>query len=88
MAWSIGSKILSDIVTSLTEHVQEDSTRHSVYFDLVALFEEYGCDTLNECRGEDPLLDEVLYDAGIIDLDEKDDDEDEEEGLSGNLDYY
>ena len=62
MGWSSGSRMMSDIIQLLKKHVKDDMKRSRIHYGLIEIFEENDCDTLYECRGEDPIFD-VVFDT-------------------------
>jgi hypothetical protein len=57
MGWNTGSEIMSGIIESLVNSVGDTDTREEIYVSLINLFEEYDCDVLFECKGEDVAFD-------------------------------
>jgi len=49
MGWSSGSRLMSYIIESLDEHVDDMDTKRRIYLDLIEAFEDMDCDTLMEC---------------------------------------
>lgn len=49
MGWNTGSQIMSDIIIALQDRVTDDNMRMEIYQDLIPIFENYDCDTLDEC---------------------------------------
>jgi hypothetical protein len=66
MGWSTGSSVLSEIAQTILNYVGNEDDRKMIYEDLVEIFQEYDCDTLDECAGIDFILDEVLVEQGFI----------------------
>lgn len=60
MGWSSGSRLLGDVIESLQKHVPDDEAREAVYVELIDAFEDFDCDTLDECTGEDEAFDAAL----------------------------
>jgi hypothetical protein len=58
MSWSKGSMIMSEIIEALIDTISDDE-RVEVYSALIDIFENYDCDTLNECLEIDEVFDEV-----------------------------
>lgn len=58
MSWSRGSRIMSEIIEALIDTISDDE-RVEVYSALIDIFENYDCDTLNECLEIDEVFDEV-----------------------------
>ncbi len=60
MGWAAGSEILCEVASSaqkaMGEHVSKDD-RVEFYAELIEVFTQHDCDTIEECRGVDPALD-------------------------------
>ncbi len=63
MGWASGSRMMSGIAAKLIAKVPDEASRYEIYRILITEFEEMDCDTLDECRGDDPALDRALADA-------------------------
>ena len=59
MSWKAGSKLFDGIIEILNNCDVEDDTRKLIYEELITLFEDQDCDTLDECVGEDKVFDLV-----------------------------
>ena len=59
MGWASGSGLLGDIILS-TQKVVPKRHRKELYKLFVNHFEQYDCDTINECTGIDPEFDKAL----------------------------
>lgn len=59
MGWASGSGLLGDIILS-TQKVVPKRHRKELYKLFVNHFEQYDCDTINECTGKDPEFDKAL----------------------------
>ncbi len=59
MGWSTGSMILSGIIKTIERNVEHSVDRQEIYEDLIDIFEDYDCDTLDECLGESEEFDLV-----------------------------
>ena len=59
MSWSAGSELFSDIITSLKHRVPPGNIRKKIYKDLIRIFENMDCDSLDDCKGEDKYFDEA-----------------------------
>lgn len=59
MGWSSGSLILSEIIKTIESKVENPLYRQEIYEDLLDIFEDYDCDTLDECLGESEEFDLV-----------------------------
>lgn len=84
MGWSTGSRILSEIIESIMENVADEAERSDIYSDLIGIFEDYDCDTIDECLEIDEVFDEVYNEKypeeDAIDLEEESDDWDDQTG--------
>jgi hypothetical protein len=63
MGWASGSRLFSDIIVSLKKHVPDEEVREALYVDLIEAFEDFDCDTLQECEEEDDVLAAALRDV-------------------------
>lgn len=67
MGWASGSELLEGIIRTLREHVPDKRAREAIYDDLIPIFEDHDCDTLDECVGiGDPAFDAAwakIYDG-------------------------
>jgi hypothetical protein len=59
MGWSKGSRMMSEIIETLMATVSDKVEREEAYSALIDIFEDYDCDTLNECLEIDEVFDEV-----------------------------
>lgn len=75
MSWSKGSIIFDEIISVLVDKVDDDDSRAAIYRELIPVFEEYDCDTLEECVGSDPVFDIVFKETGSSDDDFTDEDD-------------
>lgn len=57
MGWASGSVLMSDIIDALVDSDVKDTIRIKIYKKLISCFENYDCDTLSECIGEDVAFD-------------------------------
>lgn len=57
MSWSSGSVMFSAIVEAMKENVEDSEIREAIYNILIDVFEDYDCDTLDECVGSDYAFD-------------------------------
>lgn len=60
MSWSSGSGLFSDLIYILKRKIDEDSIREEIYAEMIEIFEDHDCDTLDECVGNDPAFDKVF----------------------------
>jgi hypothetical protein len=72
MSWSSGSSLFSDVAEIIAENVVDDNVRKLIYMGLIEAFQNYDCDTLDECTDIDPVLDTLL--EALVDEDEDDED--------------
>lgn len=59
MGWATGSEILCEVASSAKKvmgDVPKDD-RVEFYAELIEVFTQHDCDTIEECRGVDPALD-------------------------------
>jgi hypothetical protein len=80
-SWTSGSELLSDIIDILKTKVEDDQLREDIYIDLINAFEDFDCDVIYECLGEDIAFDaayNLIYE-GDPDEDDIDDDLDDED---------
>jgi hypothetical protein len=75
MGWSSGSRLFGDVIESLKKHVPDEESRQAIYIDLIDAFEDFDCDTLEECTGEDEVFDDALKEAHPDWYDEEEDEE-------------
>lgn len=73
MGWSSGSSLFAEIAEILVAHVSDDDEREAAYGEIIDAFEARDCDTLHECIGIDPVLDELLEDMGLGDEEDEED---------------
>jgi hypothetical protein len=82
MGWSTGSRIFSEIIEVLQKQVPDDGVREEIYDELIQLFwNDYDCDTLDECKGEDKSFDKAF--KNFIGIDEDEDIWDEDDNDRG-----
>ena len=74
MSWGRGSELFSDVAEIIAENVVDDNVRKLIYMRLIEAFQNYDCDTLDECTDIDPVLDKLLLEA-LVEEDEEDEDE-------------
>ena len=79
MGWATGSMIMSAFVDELEDSSLGHTQRVLVYELLIDTFENYDCDTLDECIGSDSAFDEAWVNTGHTADIEDDYEEDEEE---------
>jgi len=73
MGWSSGSSLFSDVAEIIAENVVDDNVRKLIYMGLINAFQNYDCDTLDECMDIDPVLDTLL--EAMVSADDEDEDE-------------
>ena len=78
MGWASGSRMMGEIIEAVTESVSDEQERVELYSALIDIFEEFDCDTLHECVGEDDEFDEA-YREKYPEEDELLESEDEED---------
>jgi len=61
MSWDEGATLMEEILEILTEPL-EDNQKKVIYPELIALFHQYGCRTLDTIENVDPLYDEAIAD--------------------------
>lgn len=66
MGWSRGSALFARIAEVIESVISNEDDRAELYEEMITAFEEFDCDTLHECAGIDPVLDELL---GVTDED-------------------
>lgn len=62
MGWASGSGLMSEVIASIQENVDDHSVRVAIYTDLINAFEAEDWDTQDECMGEDDAFDEAMND--------------------------
>jgi len=83
MGWSSGSSLFSDVAEIIAENVVDDNVRKLIYMGLIDAFQNYDCDTLDECMDIDPVLDTLL--EALIEADEEDEDDEWPDGGRENF---
>jgi len=83
MGWSSGSSLFSDVAEIIAENVVDDNVRKLIYMGLIDAFQNYDCDTLDECMDIDPVLDTLL--EALIESDEEDEDDEWPDGGRENF---
>lgn len=75
MGWGSGSTVFSEVIAVMKEKVEDAEIRAEIYRDLIDVFENADCDTLDECVGDDKVFDEVweeLYPSDEYEEEEED----------------
>jgi hypothetical protein len=75
MSWGRGSELFSDVAEIIAENVVDDNIRRLIYMGLIEAFQNYDCDTLDECMDIDPVLDTLLEAMALMEESEDEDDE-------------
>lgn len=83
MGWSRGSELFGRIAEVIEAVVTNEVDRREIYSEMIAAFEEFDCDTLDECIDIDHVLDDLLKE-----LSDDDDDEDPEEWPDGGREDF
>lgn len=60
MGWSTGSRLMSEIIEMIEEHFPPIVGKDELFYNLIKIFTEYDCDTLDECLGQSPSFDDAL----------------------------
>jgi len=60
MGWASGSQLMSEIIDECKSAIKPKKARKAFYKQMIHLFEQHDCDTLDECRDDDPLFAEAL----------------------------
>jgi hypothetical protein len=81
MGWSSGSRLFSEIIEVIQEHVESDVLRTEIYKGLITAFETADCDTLDECIGEDESFDNAWEELNPTSDDESWEDDDTDRGF-------
>jgi hypothetical protein len=76
MGWASGSRLAGELISAANMIISSESEREKFFEELIRLFEDYDCDTLDECVGIDPVFDELWNDMHPQDDYYEDDDED------------
>lgn len=61
MGWSTGSSLMSDIISGIEETDLKHDVKVELYKILIEKFEDYDCDTLDECYDESEAFQEALF---------------------------
>lgn len=76
MGWNRGSELFARIAEVIETVVDDEDDRREIYTVMITAFEDFDCDTLEECTDIDYVLDELLEEAyGDGDTDDSDEDE-------------
>jgi uncharacterized membrane-anchored protein YjiN (DUF445 family) len=60
MGWSGGSGLFDSLIKTMKRNVPDEKARANVYKTMIRAFEDEDADTLDECRGQDPVFDKAL----------------------------
>lgn len=77
MGWASGSSLAAGIIQDLRETAVDEDSRVEIYKVLITNFEDFDCDTMSECLGDDPAFDRARKLLGN-EIDEEEDYEDED----------
>ncbi len=61
MGWGRGSELMSELIEAAKLAIPNDGARCNFYQDVIVAFEEYDCDTLDECTGEDEAFKKAMH---------------------------
>ncbi len=70
MGWSEGSLIVSNVAKDIIDQGLLPSQKRAILSSLVKYVLENDCDTIDECRGMDPVLDDIIDDQWGSDEDD------------------
>lgn len=59
MGWSTGSQMFEEIAVVIRANISDFEARCDIYREIIPIFEDYDCDTLHECLGNDEAFDQV-----------------------------
>lgn len=59
MGWASGSRLFSEIIEATVDAGIDKVTRKELYEKYMEAFEDFDCDTLDECVGIDEAFDEI-----------------------------
>lgn len=87
MGWAGGSRMMGEIIEAVTEAVSDEQERVELYSALIDIFEDFDCDTLHECVGEDDDFDEAYREKypEEDEILESEDEEDWDDQSGGNF---
>lgn len=60
MGWSEGSLMVSNVAEDVIHLGLTDGQKRTILSSLVKYVLENDCDTIDECRGMDPVLDAII----------------------------
>lgn len=60
MGWSGGSDLMDRVIAASKIAIGSDLKRKLFYVSVIGAFEDQDADTLDECRGLDPMFDEAM----------------------------
>ena len=75
-SWVAGSSIMSDIINSINNNVNQKDVRISIYEDLIDIFENYECEGLADCIDEDKDFKIAYYNYHDLHVEEYVEDDD------------
>lgn len=72
MGWGSGSRLMDELIELLETVVTNESEKKELFKGMITAFEDFDCDTLNECVGRSTAFDEAYSAIHPIDEDEDD----------------
>lgn len=51
MGWSTGSMVMVGVIKTIEKYIKDYDTKVKIYLELIDVFTDYDCDTLDECSG-------------------------------------
>lgn len=60
MGWGSGGELMGAVISVTRRHVPDKKIREELYKGFINAFEDFDCDTLCECCGDDPAFDEAI----------------------------
>lgn len=79
MGWASGSRLLNNVIDVVATNVDDADERVAIYLGLIEAFEDFDCDTIDECLGNDDSFDEAYEEYYGIEPEEEFLDEEEED---------
>ena len=72
MGWASGSGLMSEIIEIVEEHFPSIGEKDELFFNMIKVFADADCDTLDECLGQSPSFDDALskYNAKFSEWDD------------------
>lgn len=59
MGWSSGSRLAEELIEVIKDVFTNHEEREEFYEKMIPIFEDFDCDTLDECIGTDSAFDSV-----------------------------